>query len=236
VTEGAHHVDIDGLLVYESAGQGLLVTKGSSTAPYALQVWNSEFRDNGTSSQYDHGIYVGAVQRDPVTGAPSVIANTLIRDNKGYGIQAYPESSALLVTGCTIDGHATKSAVVIGGSGSSATANARVVGSLLTNNREFAVRVNWEGPVGSGNVVAESLAAANGASGDYQSPGGVSYQGVVENVDPQYVDRAAGDFRLRPSSPARSLVSANLGYLPATDRTGAARPAGCAGAYCASAS
>jgi parallel beta-helix repeat protein len=101
----------------------------------------------------------------------------------------------------------------------------RIFNNTIYNNGMAAIRLN----TGS---VRDSVAVNNIAYGNPLRP--VSGLTMSSNltVDPEFVDPASGDVRLKPSSPAIDAASATS--APAFDFTGGTRPAGSApdiGAY-----
>lgn len=229
INGNANHLDFDGIEVYNAPDQGIIFSSDVSGTPQDIQIWNSIIRNNGTDTTLDHGIYVGQLTG---TAGTSVIANCVIYANAAYGIQAYPNSDGLLVTGCTIDDHAVKSSIVIGGDVTNATDNARVVGCIFSTNAVWSVRVNWEGTPGTGNNVMDCIGDGTGGSGDYQAGSGVTYTNCATATSPLYVNRAGRDYHLQSGSLATAWVDpARWQYLPATDITGAPRTSPTPGAY-----
>ncbi len=225
-TDNAHHIDIDGCHLHDGSGQGILV----SGSVHDIQIWNTRIHgQGGDNGNQDHGIYWSHN-----AGTGSVVGNCVIYDNGGgYGMQVYPSTPGLIVTGCTIDGGVpatdgtVRGGVVVGDT--PATKNVRFVGCIVTNAPGAA---GWheDGAAEPSNVVADSIAFGNKGG----NPGSGMTFANVKVADPLYADRAAHDYRLKAGSPAIGLVTqANYGLLPATDITGKPRVTADAGAYAA---
>lgn len=227
-TGDSHHIELDGCEVFSCAGQGIQFSADVNGTPSDIQVWNTKIHDNGTDTSLDHGAYVAALTGDPYS---TVFANCVFYNNAAYGLQAYPDADALLVTCCTFDDHDVKSGMVIGGDASDATSNLLVVGCIFSRGLH-AVRVNWEGTAGSGNVVYDSVGFESDEE-HWQVGTGVTYTHVFDDIDPLYVDADTRDYRLDSTSPIRNVIDyTRLEYVPATDFNGVTRGA-CPGAFAA---
>lgn len=150
------------------------------------------------ATNHDHGIYVeGAVG--------TVVADNLIYDNADRGIQLYPNAQDSRVTHNVIDGNGEGvifSSESGGGEYSRPYASSGNVVSrnIISNSRQrHNVEAFWAGPVGTGNVARDNC-LWNGAQGNIDlSPGGFAAEANVVAA-PEFVNRDAGDFRLRDGS------------------------------------
>jgi len=115
------------------------------------------------------------------------------------------------------------------------TDNATVVNNTIIEPRIAGIRMN-DGA--SGNVVFNNLVVSGNPIADEESANSVDAASNVTRTSAAglFVDAAAHDYRLAPTSPARDVGLSTYGgrAAPADDRTGAPRPAGAgfdAGAY-----
>jgi hypothetical protein len=228
VNADAHHIEFVGCEVYNNVQQGIIFTSDVGGTPSDIQIWDCRVYGNGSDVGLHHGIYIAAN-----TGTGTVIANCIIYNNAAYGIQAYPNTDGVIITGCTIDQHPNKSSIVIGGDVSVATDNIRVVGCIFSRNGVYSVRVNWEGTPGTGNNVQDCVGDGSGSqTGEYQAGSGVTYTNCREDTNPVFTDVTSRDYTLQSGSLATAHVDpARYGYLPATDITGAPRTSATPGAY-----
>jgi Right handed beta helix region len=171
---------------------------------------NSRIHDCGKlpAQNGDHGIYVAHAD-------DTIIRNNWIYDNADRGIQLYPDSQGAQVYGNVIDGNGE--GVIFSGNGETASSDNVVHGNVISNSRvRWNVESLWPGGlVGSGNVVRDNCLFASNSSSFYNRGGGVIVPSDGEPsgfassgnriTDPRFVDRAAGDLRLRASSPCASL-------------------------------
>ncbi len=164
---------------------------------------HSRIHDCGVmpARNHDHGIYIensfGAVIRD-----------NWIYDNADRGIQLYPQAVNTLVTGNVIDGNGQ--GVVFSSSDEGVSTGNRVEGNVISNSRiRWNIESWWEGPIGQENLARNNCVWGSNPSGYYNQNGGIlpGSQGASGfaasgNVvaDPQFTNRAAGDFTIVPGS------------------------------------
>jgi parallel beta-helix repeat protein len=186
---------------------------GSGYRPQNTVIRNNNIHNCGTlpASNFDHGIYI-----DDATG--TIVRANWIHDNADFGVHIYPNGDSSLVTGNIIDSNGE--GVIFAGAGGQTSDNNVVEHNIITNSR---VRQNVEsywglGPVGVGNVVRKNC--IEGASDPiYATPNGsgimippVGFTATSNLIaDPRYVNRAAGDYRLRRNSPCGSILRKGTG-------------------------
>lgn len=202
---------------------------GSSSAERVV-VRRNRIHDCGRMSpitNHDHGIYLGE------TTDVQILSNA-IYDNSDRGVQFYPNADRTIVRGNVIDGNGQ--GVIFSGLGGSSSDGNVVENNVITNARiRYNVESWYPGAVGSGNV-ARNNCVFGGRQGDIGSQVGFTASRNLV-ADPQYVDRAGKDFRLRAGSPCKEILEgAEVPAAPAGEikapptSTPAPAPAGDAGA------
>lgn len=210
-TGGAHHIELLGVEVRGSARQGFF----SDANTQAIHIIAANFHDNGGSgpSNRDHNIYI--------EGSNHVVASTVVRNARnGWGIQIYPSSSGIVVAANTIVDNG-QGGIVVGSDGNGTTNGARIVGNIVAFNGGPGLSTYWAGATGADNVERGNLGWRN-TGGDLTGTS-IGHSGAII-ADPQFVNRAAGDLRLGPQSPA--IGRGEAAFTPATDASGVGRPQG----------
>jgi parallel beta-helix repeat protein len=154
------------------------------------------------SQNQDHGIYVSEAD-------DTQIIDNVIYANADRGIQLYPDAQGTVIRGNIIDGNGE--GIIFSGAGSTAASGSIVEGNVLSN---ATIRTNVESwypagtPAGSNNVVRGNCLWQGAGGTQNMSSGGFT---MTSNkvVDPQYVNRAAGDFRLKSGSACATYLSAS---------------------------
>lgn len=239
--ENGKDVEIEGNVIHATGRQGVTVAGSGTTAPTFsknVQVWNNRFYDNGSSNQFDHSIYWGAVgsNSDGIDHSAygGVIANNVFHDQpNGFQLQVGSQASGLIVTNNTFYRAAGAYPVgtAIGLYTESQTAayvtrNVTIVNNLITHASYKGVYGSGGGGLMSTNVVRNNMAYGNGG-GDF-----LSYYGSTSRVlftleanfsgkSPLFVNPGNRDFRLQAGSPA--IDKADPAYAPAIDAAGKAR-------------
>jgi len=154
------------------------------------------------ANNHEHGIYI-----EKATDAK--ITNNLIYNNADRGIQLYPDAQRTRIIGNVIDGNGQ--GIIFSGAGRIASNDTTVEANVITNSK---LRNNVEyhypsgTPTGRRNYVRRNC-ISGGARDD--GDGGVSDEvgfSASDNLraDPQFVNRAERDFRLRAGSRCRRVL------------------------------
>ena len=172
------------------------------TVSHTLVELNS-IRRCGRTGKLSHLIYVthsrGAVIRD----------NLLVGNRGGWAVHLYPDADGTLIEGNVIDSN--EGGVIFAGEGG-ATSDGNVVReNVITNSSpRWNVEGSWSGgPQGRGNLAQRNCLYTGGPG----RPSGIGFlsgfeqsANVVAN-GPVYVNRRAGDYRLRPRSNCRAVIT-----------------------------
>jgi Right handed beta helix region len=158
----------------------------------------------GRTGKLSHLVYVtrsrGAIIRN----------NLLIGNRGGWAVHLYPDADGTLVEGNVID--ANEGGVIFAGDGGGDTSDRNVVReNVITNSGpRWNIEGSWSGgPEGDGNVAQRNCLYSAGPG----SPSGIGFvngfaqSGNVVAKDPVYVDRAAGDYRLRSGSRCGTVLA-----------------------------
>jgi hypothetical protein len=191
----AHHVEISGNEIRDSADQGIFTDRAS----HDVQIIGNRIHDNGAGlpgQHQSHGLYL--------EGTADLVANNLIYNNPhGFGIQMYPANHGSIVVDNTVVGNGF-SGIVLGG---------RVgVSGLTVRNNIFAFNKQWgiaHDAVNPTACVADHNLLFGNTSGPIEDHfGGTDFSGGNLGADPMFVDAGAGDFRVRLHSPAAAQALA----------------------------
>jgi hypothetical protein len=143
-----------------------------------------------------HGCVAGVVGR---VAESSLVANNFIYDNTGDGVALFPNGDSFTIERNIIDGNGH--GVLFGSDGKVVSINDNVRFNVISNSTVgFNVYSAFPAAVGTGNNANQNCLWM-GKKGDVATPPkGFS---VKDNVtaDPMYVDRAAKNFALAPTSP-----------------------------------
>jgi len=151
ITDGSHHVDVDGRggRIHHAKGQGILVTDPTTRD---WQIWNVRIEDVGSETNKDHGIYTATAK------GVCVIGNVIVTNPQAFGFQFYPDVDSLICTSCESHGGRTRGGYILG-TEYQATKNVKIVGSIITRTQPTTVAVGTYPPgyVVQGGVVYDSI-------------------------------------------------------------------------------
>lgn len=179
------------------------VLVGSSRVVSDLLIEGNRIHNCGRTGKHDHLIYV-------TQSRGAVIRRNLLVDNPGgWAVHLYPNADGTLVERNVIDSN--EGGVIFAGSGGGATSDGNVVrANVITNSSpRWNVESSWSGgPSGRGNSASQNCLFSSGPG----APSGLGYTNgfqasgnVVANA-PVYVDREAGDYRIRRGSKCAALA------------------------------
>jgi hypothetical protein len=172
--------------------------------PEGVVIERNRIHDCGElpSTNLDHGIYLGHA-RNPI------VRDNWIYANADRGVQQYPDVQGAVITGNVIA--ANGDGVNFAGSDDEVTRDSTVEGNIVVDSKLGYNAYDSSGPDGEFNNVFRDncVHAVGGGSGIEPDPGHFT---ALENVtaDPQFVDPAAGDYRLQPSSPCLAKYTGTM--------------------------
>jgi hypothetical protein len=141
-----------------------------------------------------HGCKAGVVAK---FAESSTIAHNYIFDNTGDGVSLYPNGDSVTIEHNVIDGNGN--GVLFGSDGKVVSINDNARQNVISNSTGFNVYSAFPMTVGTGNNATMNCLWM-GAKGDVAMPAkGFTAKDNV-TADPMYLDRAAKDFRLAPTS------------------------------------
>jgi nitrous oxidase accessory protein NosD len=187
-----------------TAGRSIsCVLVGSSRAVSGLLIEDNRIHHCGRRGKHDHLIYM-AHSRNAV-----IRRNLLIHNRGGWAVHLYPNANGTLVERNVIDSN--EGGVIFAGSGAGATSDGNVVrANVITNSSpRWNIESSWSGgPTGRGNSASRNcvFSTGPGAPSGLGPDQGIQASGNVVAKRPVYVDRQAGNYRLRRSSNCASLV------------------------------
>jgi parallel beta-helix repeat protein len=148
------------------------------------------------ATNYDHGVYVS-------DATDTQILDNVIYDNADRGVQLYPDAQRTTVSRNIIDGNGE--GVLFSGSSGSASSNNTVSNNVITFSKlRYNVESYWGGTPGTGNVATNNC-VYGGAQGNIGSQSGFTATNNLTQ-DPQYANRAAGDYRIPAGNPCAALL------------------------------
>ena len=135
------------------------------------------------------------------------IVGNEIFDNADRGIQLYPNSQGTLVAGNVIDGNGV--GIIFSGVNGHQSNDNTVRHNIVTNPQVRAAIESWypeDTAPGTGNLVEQNCVF--GGTNPISTGNGGFTARDNRIVDPQFVDRAAKDFRLKDGSPCAEVLAA----------------------------
>jgi hypothetical protein len=207
-----HHIELSRNEIRYSQDQGVFAERTTRH----LRILANRVHDNGRGHKpgqhQSHGLYI--------EGANHLIANNVVHDHPyGFGMQLYPANHDTTVVNNTIvrSGH---SGIVMGGD--DGVYNMVVRNNILASNGKYGVEMDSDCP--SRSAVDTNVLHDNDDGGVDRDCGGVDVSRGNIGANPRFADPGAGDYGLRPGSPA--LDRARAAFAPRTDFTGRRRPQG----------
>jgi hypothetical protein len=156
------------------------------------------------ATNYDHGVYVS-------DATDTQILDNVIYDNADRGVQLYPDAQRTTIMRNVIDGNGE--GVLFAGASDSASSGNTVKNNVITFSKlRYNVESYWGGPVGTGNLATNNC-VYGGAQGNIGSQSGFTATGNLV-VDPQYANRATGDYRIPAGNPCAALLSSGSTSTP----------------------
>jgi nitrous oxidase accessory protein NosD len=180
------------------------VLVGSSRTVSGLLIADNRIHHCGRTGKHDHLLYM-AHSRNAV-----IRHNLLIHNRGGWAVHLYPNADGTLVERNVID--ANEGGVIFAGSGGGETSDGNVVrANVITNSSpRWNIESSWSGgSAGQGNSASRNCLFSTGPG----APTGLGRQDGFQQSDnvvatrPIYVDRRAGDYRLRRGSNCAALVA-----------------------------
>ncbi|MDP9346759.1 MAG: right-handed parallel beta-helix repeat-containing protein [Actinomycetota bacterium] len=202
-------------------GSGIVTETSCSN----IQWWRCTFRNNGRSAaaggMYDHGLYLKS--KDCVV-ADSVFARNsscAIHLYNGGPVNAIVVNNTIVENGIRSANTAWSAGVLLGTDGGvNAANNNKILNNVVAFNTGWGAKSNSNVRAGANNLFRRNLVFGNSLGATSWTSGGVTESETL-NVDPMFVDRANGNYRLAAGSPA--IDGSLLEYAPATDHFGATR-------------
>jgi hypothetical protein len=179
------------------------VLVGSSRPVSGLLIEDNRIHHCGRTGKKDHLIYM-AQSRNAV-----IRRNLLVHNPGGWAVHLYPNADGTLVEDNVIDSN--HGGVIFAGSGGGETSDGNLVrANVITNSSpRWNLESSWSGgPSGRGNGASRNclFSTGPGAPSGLGPDRGFHKSGNAVARGPVYVDRHAGDYRLRRSSNCAALV------------------------------
>jgi hypothetical protein len=163
----------------------------------------------------DHGVYWAATDGQ----GGNLVAGNLIHHNRAKGLQFFdgPITDGVVVVHNTIVDNGDAGLIMNG-----SVNKIRVVNNVVAFNGQAVVRSQIRVQAGTGHVVTRNLTYDSDAA--YAGIEGTT--GVSDNqvADPEFIDRASGDYHVSTGSP--TIDQALTAWALAVDLDGVARPVG----------
>ena len=164
------------------------------------RIRHNVFHDCGNpgNGMLDHAIY--AENADRVD-----IRSNVFWGNAAWAVHLYPNSRRVRVRGNVMDSNG--GGVIFAGEGRLASSKNVVENNIISNpRRDLTVGTYWGGRIGHGNVARRNCVWDSGKASVSKGPGFKATRNVIG--EPVFVDRGAGDYRLRAGSACRPTLAA----------------------------
>lgn len=177
--------------------------------------------------------HIGALNCKYISGVymstSGSVHNNLIYQNGNWGIQTWHDAANMTISNNTVVKNGK--GILVGGGGyyhlPGPADNIRVSNNIVYGNTSYGIAEMGE--VGTNNTYTYNMSYKNGSNWMLKTWN--SHSSDI-NAEPQFMDYAGGDYRLKTSSPAINRATST--YAPPIDIRGIARPLGGAsdlGAY-----
>jgi Periplasmic copper-binding protein (NosD) len=179
------------------------VLVGSSRTVSGLLIEDNRIHHCGRSGKHDHLLYMAHSRN-------AVIRRNLLVDNRGgWAVHLYPDADGTLVESNVIDSN--EGGVIFAGSGDGQISEGNLVRSnVITNSSpRWNIESSWSGgPIGQGNVASRNclFSTGPGAPSGFGPNQGFKKSDNAVAPGAVYVDRRAGDYRLRRGSRCAALI------------------------------
>jgi len=168
---------------------------------YNVSIERNRIHDcGGYDPPRDHGVYLAVVRGGVVRD------NLFYNNSAGWDLHLYPDADNVSIANNTLDG--SRGGIILAGAGTSSSDSNTLTNNVSSNpttvyttgGDAFAVEHHWDQVVGTGNTLTGTCVYSP-AGRTFETPiSGYTTTGTI-TADPQYVNRAAKDFRLSAGSP-----------------------------------
>jgi hypothetical protein len=172
------------------------VLVGSDRTVSGTLIARNRIHGCGQTGKLSHLLYV-------TSSRGAVIRNNLLVGNRGgWAVHLYPDADGTLIEGNVMDSN--EGGVIFAGDGGDTSDGNLVRENVITNSSpRFNIESSWSGGAeGSGNRAERNCvySAGDGMPSGIGFAGGFETSGNVVARGPVYVNRRAGDYRLRSGS------------------------------------
>lgn len=172
----------------------------------------NRFHDCGSpaNGNHDHSIYFD-------NAADAQVTDNVFTGSAAWAIHFYQHAVRTYVARNVIEGNSR--GVIFAGSAALSSTDNVVEKNVIANSYDrYNAEYSWGGAAGTGNELKGNC-LFNGKMGNVSDQVGFTASGNT-TADPQYVDRAAGDLRLKATSPCLAVVGQDTAALVTAALTG----------------